>query len=273
MMGAHIAADYAQAGHTVRFTVSRRTGPAQALDRVCGSAPSPEELDITYTEDTEGAASSADLIVEALPEDLSLKRRELGRAQEVSPTAILATNTSSLTIGSVGEMLEDPTRLVGTHYVNPPWAYPLVEVIPSRCTARAVVDEVDQILLSLGRVPIRVSRDVPGFVFNRLQFALLREALELVESGTVTKADLDRIVVDGLGRRWAIVGPLASAGLGGSDLFYELAAGLYPALSVARAPTPTHKKHLAMTETEIIAQRRARDARLAELIRGETQHD
>ncbi len=266
LMGAQIAADYAQNGHTVRFTVSARTASREALERVRGVSVSPGQLNVTYATNAEEAASAADVIVEALPEDLSLKQRELKYAQGVSPQAILATNTSSFTIGLIGEALEDPTRLVGTHYVNPPWAHRMVEVIPSAETAPAVVDTIEEILVSLRRVPIRVKRDVPGFVFNRLQFALLREAIELVDSGTVTKADLDRIVVEGLGRRLGIVGPLASAGLGGYELFYTLAARLYPALSVAGAPNPAHKEHLIMTETEIVSQRQSRDARLAELI-------
>ena len=266
LMGAQIAADYAQNGHTVRFTVSARTGSREALARVRGVSASPGQLNVIYASTTEEAASGADVIVEALPEDLSLKQREFKYAQGASPQAILATNTSSFTVSVIGEALEDPTRLVGTHYVNPPWAHRMVEVIPSAATAPAVVDTIEEILVSLGRAPIRVKRDVPGFVFNRLQFALLREAIELVDSGTVTKSDLDRIVVEGLGRRWGIVGPLASAGLGGSELFYTLAARLYPTLSVAGAPDPAHKEHLIMAETEIIAQRQSRDARLAELI-------
>lgn len=264
LMGAQIAADYARGGHRVRFTVSTRTGPRQALDRVRRIVGSPDQLDLTYAAGTEEAATSADVIVEALPEDLALKQRELTCAQRAAPGAILATNTSSLTIGEIGASLDDPTRLLGTHYVNPPWAHAIVEVIPSRLTAATVLADTEQILVSLGRVPVRVKRDTPGFVFNRLQFALLREALSLVDSGAVTKSDLDRIVVEGLGRRWGIVGPLASAGLGGTELFYELAARLYPTLSVASAPDPAHKELFRMTASEIVSFRRARDAKLAE---------
>lgn len=266
LMGAQIAADYAQNGHRVRFTVSKRTTPDDALERVRRVTAPLHHGQVAYAADTAEAAACADVIVESLPEDLPLKQRELRRAQGVSPDAILATNTSSFTVGSIGDALEDPGRLVGTHYVNPPWAHPVIEVIPSAATALAVVNEIDEILTSLGRVPIRVKRDIPGFVFNRLQFALLREAIELVDGGVVTKADLDRIVVEGLGRRWGIVGPLGSAGLGGAELFYALAARLYPALSVADAPNLAHREHLIMTETEIVSQRQARDARLAGLV-------
>src|SRR6201999_250956 len=101
---------------------------------------------------------------------------------------------------------------------NPPWAHRMVEVISGERTAPDVVREVDRILVSLGRVPIHVNGDVPGFVFNRLQFALLREAIDLVDRGVVTKPDLDKLMVEGLGRRWGIVGPFTAAGLGGAEL-------------------------------------------------------
>jgi 3-hydroxybutyryl-CoA dehydrogenase len=261
LMGSHIALDYARGGHTVRFTVSKATGQAAAMARL--SATSTVELDISYSRSTADAARGADLIVESLPEDLAVKQQELRVAQAVSPAAILATNTSSLTIAAIADGLDDPTRLIGIHYVNPPWAHRIVEVIPSPSTAPAVVEQVDAILVSLGRQPIRINLDTPGFVFNRLQFALLREAIALVESNVVTKEVLDQIVVEGIGRRWGIVGPLTSAALGGAELFSQLAARLYPVLANTNAPSAGHMDLLEMPEAEVDAARRTRDARLA----------
>jgi 3-hydroxybutyryl-CoA dehydrogenase len=261
LMGTHIALDYARGGHTVRFTVSKATGRAAAMARMNATADG--ELAINYAASTAEAARAADLIVESLPEDLALKRQELRIAQTVAPAAILATNTSSLTIAEIAEGLGDPTRLVGIHYVNPPWAHRIVEVIPSQSTAPEVLDQVDTILVSLGRHPVRINLDTPGFVFNRLQFALLREAIALVESGVVSKEDLDRIVVEGLGRRWSVVGPLTSAALGGAELFSQLAARLYPVLASPTAPSPGHMGLLVLPEADIDAARRTRDAQLA----------
>ncbi|HEY1510190.1 MAG TPA: 3-hydroxyacyl-CoA dehydrogenase family protein [Solirubrobacteraceae bacterium] len=270
LMGAQIAMDFARAGHNVRFTVSNRTGSVAALARVRGTAEVPDGQ-IGYAQDTDEAAASAQLIVESLPEDLPLKQRELRRAQAMSPKAILATNTSSLTISSIAAALDDPTLLIGTHYVNPPWAHRMVEVISGEHTAQWVVGEVDRILVSLGRIPIHVSGDVPGFVFNRLQFALLREAIDLVDRGVVTKADLDQLMVEGLGRRWGIVGPFTAAGLGGAELFFALAERLYPELSTASAPSPEHLRHLTMPDDEIASARSVRDAALArEVVRAES---
>jgi 3-hydroxybutyryl-CoA dehydrogenase len=261
LMGTHIALDYARGGHSVRFTVSQATGRAAAMARM--NATSNGDLDISYAVSTTDAARAADVIVESLPEDLALKRQELSTAQAVAPGAILATNTSSLTIADIAEGLPDPTRLVGVHYVNPPWAHRIVEVIPGRSTAPDVLERVEAILVSLGRHPVRINLDTPGFVFNRLQFALLREAIALVESGVVSKADLDRVVVEGLGRRWGVVGPLTSAALGGAELFSQLAARLYPVLANATAPGPGHMELLVMPEDEVDAARRTRDAQLA----------
>jgi 3-hydroxybutyryl-CoA dehydrogenase len=261
LMGSHIALDYARGGHTVRFTVSRATGQAAAMARI--NPTSTGELDVSYARSTADAARAADLIVESLPEDLALKQQELRVAQAVSPTAILATNTSSLTIAAIADGLDDPTRLIGIHYVNPPWAHRIVEVVPSASTAPAVVEQVDAILVSLGRQPIRINLDTPGFVFNRLQFALLREAIALVESNVVTKEDLDQIVVEGIGRRWGVVGPLTSAALGGAELFWQLAERLYPVLASTNAPSAGQMDLLEMPEAEIDAARRTRDARLA----------
>jgi 3-hydroxyacyl-CoA dehydrogenase len=269
LMGAHIASDFARAGHTVRFTVSARTPEAAALARVssagaaAGDLSPAGDLAIGYARDTSEAAESADLVVESLSEDLVLKQRELRIAQETAPGAILTTNTSSLTIASIAAGLDDPRALIGMHYVNPPWAHRIVEVIPSDRTAPTVVEAIDRILLSLGRIPIHVNEDVPGLVFNRLQFALLREAIDLVDRGVVTKEELDRVVVEGLGRRWGIVGPFAAAGLGGPDLFYGLAERLYPTLSASTSPSPRHRRHLAVSAAEIALARETRDAGLA----------
>jgi 3-hydroxybutyryl-CoA dehydrogenase len=262
-MGAPIASQFARAGHSVRFTVSARTTSTAAVARVRGAGSLADDVALCYARDTREAAESADLVVESLPEDLVLKQRELRIAQETAPAAILTTNTSSLTIASIAEALDDPTALIGMHYVNPPWAHRIVEVIPSARTAPAVLEEIDRILLSLGRIPIHVNRDVPGFVFNRLQFALLREAIDLVDSGVVTKEELDRVVVEGLGRRWGIVGPFAAVGLGGPDLFYELAKRLYPTLCASASPSPRHRRHLAVSAEDVASARQARDEGLA----------
>jgi len=253
-MGAAIAADYSRAGHTVRITSSARVSPEEALARV--GCPN-----VSWRPSASEAAAGADLIVDALPEDLVLKQRELGSAQAASPGAILATNTSSLCISEIAGALPDPTRLVGTHFFNPPSAFQIVELIPWVETDPSVTVEMASILRSLGRDPISVG-DVPGFVINRLQFALLREAVELVDSGVVKPHDLDRLVAEGLGRRWAAVGPLATVALGGADLFHRIATELYPHLSTSTEPPP-HLTRISLSEDELEDLRARRDEYLA----------
>jgi 3-hydroxybutyryl-CoA dehydrogenase len=164
------------------------------------------------------AASGADLLVESLPEDLELKAAVLRAALAEAPEAVVATNTSSLSISAIGDAIGAPGRTVGTHYLNPPLLMPPVEVIAGVRTAGRTVDLVRQTLVALGKLPVVVRRDVPGFVWNRLQFALVRECAWLVEQGVASAQDVDTVMREGLARRWRRVGPLRAVALGDRHL-------------------------------------------------------
>ncbi|MDP8958463.1 MAG: 3-hydroxyacyl-CoA dehydrogenase family protein, partial [Actinomycetota bacterium] len=259
LMGSGIAAEYAVAGHQLRVTTSPRTSPEEALAPVRSHLQNGSSLEWCAT--TAQAAAGADIVIESLPEDLELKRRQLGEAQGSAPSAILCTNTSSFTLQEVGGELVDPTRLVGTHYLNPPAAFPIMELVVSQSSDPEVVRRMEGVLRSLGKLPIRVG-DVPGFVINRLQFALLREAVHLVEMGQVAASDLDRIVSEGLALRWTVAGPLATAELGGPELFRRLAARLWPRLS-CRSEAPGHMRLLGLSSSELETLQAERDRRLS----------
>ena len=122
---------------------------------------------------------------------------------------------------------------MGAHYWNPPLLMPLVEVIRGEETADDVVETLTATLRGLGKRPVLVDRDVPGFAWNRLQLALLREAVWLVENGVASPAAVDEIVRDGLARRWRYTGPFQTAALGGAATFERVAANLWPVLSDA----------------------------------------
>ena len=124
-------------------------------------------------------------------------------------------------------------RIVGVHYLNPPHLMPPVEVIPGEATAPETVERIRATLIELGKSPLLVRREVPGFLWNRLQFALAREAFWLVENGVATMEEVDLAMRRGLGRRWAIAGPFASLDLGGIDTMASVAAYLFPELSDA----------------------------------------
>lgn len=173
----------------------------------------------------------ADVVVESLPEILELKREVLASIVRRHPRAILTTNTSSLPIESIGGAVGAEERTVGTHYLYPPLLMPLVELIPAPATAPDVVERT-RALLTRMRKHVIVVRDVkPGFVWNRLQFALLREAVDLVEAGVVSAEDIDIIMTHGLGRRWRSMGPLTAAHAGGVATFVQAAREILPTLS------------------------------------------
>lgn len=266
-MGAALAAQYAQAGHDVVVTASSRTDAEHALARVRAAAADidPETLCLRWAASTEQACQGADVVVESLPEHLETKQDQLDRAQRVAPQALLGTNTSSLRVSDIARGLADPTVLAGTHYLNPPALFRVMELVPGECTSTAVMDRFAEILTALGLSPVRLRRDTPGFVINRLQFALLREAAELVDSGIAAAEDVDRLVAEGLAPRWSAAGPLATALLGGGKLFDTLAEQLYPVLS--RRTTLEESVVKQQPDAEVVDRlRRDRHERLARVL-------
>ena len=212
LMGAQIGCEYALAGHDV-LLYARDADAARAradaglalveregLREPAVVAAARDRIGVSAVIDA--AAEGADLLVESLPEDLALKTSVLRHALRAAPEAIVATNTSSLSIGAIGDAIAAPERTVGTHYLNPPLLMPTVEVIAGHTTSDVTLALVRDLLVALGKLPVVVRRDVPGFVWNRLQFALVRELAWLVENDVATPEDLDVVVRDGLARRW-----------------------------------------------------------------------
>ncbi len=140
------------------------------------------------------------------------------RRQAPKPTAILCTNTSAIPIGQVGAEVADKARVVGTHYWNPPHLVPLVEVVQAEGTSLATVEKTIALLKSVGKAPVHVRRDIPGFIGNRLQHALKREAIALVAAGVCDAETLDTVVKEGFGARMAVCGPLEQSDLVGLEL-------------------------------------------------------
>ena len=233
LMGAGIAAEYLAAGHQVTVTTASLSQRSAAIERI-GARLGASTEKLGWAASAEEAAAAADLVVDCLPEDRDLKRRMLRAAQAGNHDAILATNTSSFGVADLAAGLADPTRFLATHYLSPPELFSLVEVVPHRTTSTACVAVVEAVLRGLGKEPVRLRGDLPGFVINRLQFALLREACNLVAQGVADRRSVDRLVSEGLARRWAGTGPFECVALGGSDLFAELASRLFPQLSDAQ---------------------------------------
>jgi 3-hydroxybutyryl-CoA dehydrogenase len=236
LMGAAIAAQYLAAGYRVRVTTSQSTSAVEAVNRVRRQLDNGRG-DVEWCRTVTEAVTEAAIVVESLPEVLDVKQAQLSEAQKACPAAILCTNSSSLLIGDIAAALADPSQLVGTHYLNPPAAFPVVELIAGPRTSPEAYSTVETVLRAMGHTPIRVRKDAPGFVINRLQFAFLREAVSLVDEGIVSAEDLDIVVRDGLARRWSKAGPFTVVAMGGPELFTRVAAQVWPHLSSATAPT------------------------------------
>lgn len=245
LMGAQIGCEYALGGHEV--TLVARNGH-KALERAEAGLRLVQELRLASAAEIEaaeerlsvaldaGGVEACDLIVESLPENLQLKAEVLGPFVQTSPGAIVATNTSSLSVTELGAQIRAPERTLGTHYWNPPLLMPLVEVVPGERTSPNAVSTVVATLRGLRKEPVLV-RDVPGFVWNRLQMAVLREAAWIVENGVASPETVDEILTGGLARRWRNVGFFRAIALGGVATWERTAANLLPELSAATSLT------------------------------------
>lgn len=177
--------------------------------------------------------SEADFVIEAIVENLEAKKEFWEQASEmVREDVVLATNTSGLSITEIGKAVKNPGRFAGMHWVNPPHLVPLVEVIKGDETAPGTLEIIEKTAETLGKKPVRVKKDAPGFVLNRLQYALLREALYIVENGIADCEDVDNVMKYGLGMRYACIGPFETVDLGGLDTFFKVSSYLFKELSV-----------------------------------------
>lgn len=245
IMGSGMAAEWAAAGHAVTIYARDEERLARGRERVAAALRTlggAGLLDaggaeaalarVGTTTDLQQSIAEADLVQESIPENLDLKRELFTKLDSwCPPETILATNTSGLPITQIAEGLAGARRIIGVHYLNPAYLMPPVEVIPGEATAPEVVERMRAALIALGKSPLVVRREVPGFLWNRLQFALVREAFWLVQEGVATMEEVDLAIRQGLGRRWATAGPFASMDLGGLDTFNNVGSYLFPHLS------------------------------------------
>ena len=185
---------------------------------------------VSAAADIAAAVASADLVFEAAPERLEIKAAVLAECDAQAPArAIIASNTSSLPIDDLAAFVERKDRFLGMHWFNPPEWTPAVELIPSAHTDAAIVERARQFLLALGKRPAKVA-SAPGFVANRIQFALFREALACVEEGLATPQEVDEVVRSSFGFRLPFYGPFQIADMAGLDVYASimdvLSAGL-----------------------------------------------
>ncbi|MFX0212281.1 MAG: 3-hydroxyacyl-CoA dehydrogenase family protein [Candidatus Hodarchaeota archaeon] len=183
---------------------------------------------ITMSPDLKIAVSDADIVIEAVSENLSLKQRLFVEISSYcKEEAILASNTSGLSITQIGKDVKHPQRVVGTHWWNPPYIIPLVEIIKGEKTSENTLKQTKQFLETVGKEPIFVLKDIPGFIGNRLQFALNREAFSLITRGVASAEDVDKAVKASFGFRSPILGPIETMDHAGLDTYAAIADYLY----------------------------------------------
>ena len=203
---------------------------------------SPEEVEetpgrITITTDLDKAVSNSDYIVEAVIEDLEAKITLLSEVEKKCPAdTIITSTTSSYCVRDIAGALKHPERFLVTHFWNPPYLIPVVEVMPGDATYPAVVETTYNLLEVVGKYPAMVNKDVPGFVGNRLQHALRREAISIVAQGIASPEDVDLIAKLSFGLRLPVVGPLETVDLGGLDLTQAIQTYLLPELECSTEP-------------------------------------
>lgn len=186
---------------------------------------------IIYTTDLE-CFRHADLVIESISEVFETKIKFYDQITKILPkNSIIATNTSAISINELGKHIRNSKRFCGTHWLNPPHIIPLVEITKSVETEGSVVDTLVNLLKNMGKEPVVLKRDIKGFLSNRLQFALLREASYLVESGVASPEDIDRTLKYGNGIRYSCSGPFKIVDLGGVHVFNNVAKYLFPVLS------------------------------------------
>ena len=193
---------------------------------------------VSVAADLAAALTGATMVIEAVIENLPVKQDLFERLDRLAPHAILATNTSVLPVTAIAARVTRPQRVVGTHWWNPPGLIPIVEVVRGAATSPETLGETESFLRAVGKTPVRVERDLPGFIGNRLQHALWREAIALVADGVCDAATVDLVVRNTIGLRLAEMGPLGNADFVGLDLTLAIHDAILPSLNRDPHPSP-----------------------------------
>jgi 3-hydroxybutyryl-CoA dehydrogenase len=248
LMGHGIAQVFALAGHEVAiydaFPALLDTVKARILANLKDLGDDEGAVNrVTPQGDLAKAVSSADYVVEAVLEDLTLKQKLFAEIEPlVRPDTILASNTSVIPITAIMQNLGRRERALGTHWWNPPFLVPLVEVIETQWTSPATVDFTMKLHADAGKKPAHVKKDVPGFIGNRLQHALWREAISLVEHGICDAETVDEVIKSAFGRRLAVLGPLENADMVGTDLTLAIHQNVLGDIDSRPGPSPYLEK-------------------------------
>lgn len=239
-MGPGIAVQFAAAGYTVNVVDissallerTRKGAVATAGNLVVAGHILPDQLEgvlnrINYTTDLDRAVGGIFFAVEVVPEVIAIKEQVFAQLEAAAPPdAVLASNTSGIEVTRLQQGRVHPGRIVGTHWSNPPHVVPLIEIVAGQETTAAVLATTEEVIKSIGMVPVHVRCDIPGFVKNRILHAIMREALHLLDSGVASAQDIDNIVRWGIGMKLSVIGPLELLDMAGLDVYRAVAQHL-----------------------------------------------
>jgi 5-formyl-3-hydroxy-2-methylpyridine 4-carboxylate dehydrogenase len=247
-MGPGMAATLARGGLNVRATDTNAEALANAGGLIAGAFGVLDALDmpakgdasaITLHETLEETVAGADLVIETVPENLELKLDLLAKLDKlVAPECMLASDTSGIPITKLQAGNSHPGRVVGMHWSNPPHIIPIIEVVAGAETAPETVERMSALIRAINLIPILIKKDVPGFVENRVLYAIMRECVDLVEDGVIEAEALDQCVSWGIGYKLGVVGPMALLDMAGLDIYQAVGSYLNKELSTRSDVSP-----------------------------------
>jgi len=259
LMGQGIAQVFAQGGKNVILIDAYKEALEAAPNKIKKNiellmangllkSDSPDEIfsHIEFTDDMK-RAKDADIVIEAIPEKIIIKERLLKDLEGICRSdTILATNTSGIPITKLAAVTRYPERVIGTHFYMPAQLIPLVEIVQTEQTNEQLIQLTVDLMIAVGKKPVRVRKDIPGFIGNRLQHAIAREAMSLIQKGVATQEDIDTVVKTSLAIRLVFTGPIEQRDLNGLDTHLSIAEYLYPDLEDAKEPLNILKDKVAV---------------------------
>lgn len=253
LMGHGIAQVFAVAGHPVAVVDSNEAALDSVKARIRANLTTMTEHGIALQDDLEtildrvrlatdmvDGCQDAGFVTEAVFENMALKQEIFAQLDQICPPeTVLCSNTSVMSITEIASKSQRRERIIGTHWWNPPHLIPLVEIVRTEEAADWCIEAVHDLLQGVGKRPVRVERDVPGFVGNRLQHALWREAFFLIDEGICDVATVDEVIRSGFGLRLPVLGPVENADMVGLDLVLAIQDYIFPHLNAAPTPSAT----------------------------------
>jgi 3-hydroxybutyryl-CoA dehydrogenase len=258
MMGPGIALTYALAGYDAIVVSRTAEGAAKGVATARGlidvlvqnglaaaEQAVAAKARLTPSADVEAAARSVQLFVESIAESLPIKQEYFARLDAATPDAVLCSNTSGISITEIAAKCRKPERVLTTHFWNPPYLMPLVEVVVGKRSDLKIAEGVVELLRQCGKVPVLVRKDVPGQLGNRIQHAMIRECMHIVAEGIATPEDVDLAVKAGVGLRFPVYGVYEHADLVGLELVKAVQDYVVPDLSTVKGASPIHNETIA----------------------------